>query len=162
MNKTSKITEYVVLGFFILITSFILYKLIYNLYGLNFIWGDTYGKYNIMSFFLSVFGTSILALYLLATTIGLLKQKIFGILFGLSSIIALMIYCILSMTSALVDGRKITSIDLLTFSGIIAFCSFIIYALKNKFDLKAKWNYKNALSILVLSGVLTIIFWIRL
>jgi len=37
MNKTAKIIDYGILGFFILITLFILYKLVYNIYGLNFI-----------------------------------------------------------------------------------------------------------------------------
>ena len=162
MTKTSKITEYVVLGFFILITSFILYKLIYNLYGLIFIWGDRYGKYTVPGFFLSVFGTSILTFYLLSTTIGLLKKKIFGILFGLSSIIAFMLYCILSLTSELIDGTRLTPFDFLTFIGLLAFCIFVIYVLKNKYVLIAKWNYQKLLILVLLSGILTTVFWMRL
>ncbi len=162
MNKTSKITEYIVLGFFILITSFILYKLIYNLYGLIFIWGDKFGKFTVPGFFLSVFGTSILTFYLLSTTIGLLKKKLFGILFGLSSIIALMLYCILSLSSDLIDGTRLTPFDFLTFFGLLAFCLFVIYSLKNKYELIAKWNYQRVLILFLLSGILTTVFWMRI
>ena len=161
MNKSSKIADYGILGFFVQITLFILCKLIYNAYGLNFIWGDRYGKYHVMGFFLSIFGTSILTIYLLSTTIGLIKNKQWGILFGLSSIISLLIYCISTFISDLTKSL-ITIIDSITFAGVVLFCIFIIYRLKTKYELKSKWHFKNLAITLILTWILTTIFWIRL
>ena len=163
MNKTAKIIDYGILGFFILITLFILYKLIYNIYGLNFIWGDRYGKYHVMSFFLSVFGTSILTFYLLSTTIGLLKNKQYGFIFGLSSIISLLIYSISTFIFDLIrDALITTTTDSIIFTGIVLLCIPIIYRLKVNYELKSKWNTKNIGITLLLTIILTTIFWIKL
>lgn len=162
MNRISKIADYGILGFFILLTSFILYKLIYNIYGLNFIWGDRYGKYHVMSFFLSVFGTSILTFYLLSTTIGLLKNKRYGFLFGLSSIASFLIYCISSFVYDLIRGALITTTDSIIFTGISILCVLITYRLKVNYELKSEWNAKDLGITLLLTAILTTIFWIRL
>ena len=162
MNKTSKIADYGVLGFFILLTLFILFKLIYNIYGLNFIWGDRYGKYHVMGFFLSVFGTSILTFYLLSTSIGLLKNKRYGNIFGLSSIISLLIYCVSIFIYDLIRDALITTTDSIIFTGIVLLCIFIIYRLKINYELKSKWNSKDIGITILLTGLLTTVFWIGL